>query len=282
MKTLLEVVTLATDYLKQKGIGHSRRQAEDLVADALKLQRLQLYTEFDRPLTEKELDLCRQWLQRRGKGEPLPYIHGEIDFYHCHFKITPAVLIPRQETEILIDKITKSLENESLENKELWDICCGSGCIGISLGKKFPQLKVELSDISTDALALAKINSDLNEVSALFYQGDLLQPFAGRKADLIVCNPPYVAEKEYPLLDKEVREYEPRSALVSGPTGLEFYQKLSFELPAYLNKGARVWMEIGTGQGPAVLDLFNHPQWKKRIVEPDWAGHDRFFFLEIE
>ena len=197
MKTLLEVVTLAADYLGKKAIEQPRRQAEELVADALNIKRLQLYTDFDRPLNEEELERCRQWLQRRGKGEPLAYIHGLVDFYHCRFEITPAVLIPRQETEILTDKIAKRLEKENLEGKALWDLCCGSGCIGISISKQFPLLRVELADISPEAAAVAKNNAALNSVEVAVREGDLLAPFAGQKADFIVCNPPYVTEEEY-------------------------------------------------------------------------------------
>lgn len=282
MKTLLELVALSADYLKQKEISHPRRQAEELIADALKIKRVQLYMEFDRPLNDEELERCRKYLQRRAKGEPLPYIHGQADFYHCQFNLNRNVLIPRQETEILTDKIARCLEQQNLEGKVLWDICCGSGCIGISLAKKFPQLKVELADLSPEALAVARENAALNGVDIPIHEGDLLNPFKGKRADYIVCNPPYISEEEYKFLEKEVRDYEPRMALVSGATGIEYYQRLARELPSYLNPGAKGWMEIGTGQGKAVSALFDHPVWKNLKVEKDWAGHERFFFLEIE
>lgn len=275
MKTVLEILKLTTDYLKEKGVGNARREAEDLISDALGLTRMQLYTDFERPLTNQELVLCRERLQRRIKGEPLQYIHGEVEFFGCRIKVTPAVLIPRQETEILVDKIAKELSQVELDGKVLWDLCCGSGCIGIALKKKFPQLEVCLSDISQDALNVASENAKLNEVSVTLLHGDLFQPFVGKKTHYIVCNPPYIAESEFQALDREVREHEPRQALISGKSGLEFYERLASEISGYLLPSGKAWFEIGTGQGEAVRQLFGEQHCR---VEKDWSNHDRFVF----
>lgn len=277
MKTVLEVLKLSDEYLRKHGIERSRRQAEELLCDALKLSRLQLYALFDRPVSDPELDLCRSYLARRGKGEPQAYISGHVEFFGCSIKVTPAVLIPRQETEILVSRVAEMLSQQELTGKTLVDLCCGSGYIGISLKKKFPELRVILTDLSQDALECARENASNNEVEVELRQGDLLQPFSGERAHYLVCNPPYVSEQEYEVLDREVRDYEPRLALVSGPTGLEFYQRLAHELPGYLAENAHVWFELGTGQGPAVRDLFSAASWKEVAVAKDWAGHDRFF-----
>lgn len=132
MRTLLDILTLSTNYLQQHGIQNPRRQAEELMSDVLGISRLNLYLEFERPLSESELEVCRERLSRRAKGEPLQYIKGEMDFYGCRIFLNRDVLIPRQETEILVDLIAKQLEKEELQNKCLWDVCCGSGCIGIA------------------------------------------------------------------------------------------------------------------------------------------------------
>lgn len=282
MRTILEILNLSTDYLTRKGIVQPRLQAEELISQALGLKRMDLYLQFDRPLIDEELIKCRAWLQRRGQGEPLQYIHGQVEFFDCVIKVTPAVLIPRQETEILVDKVAKALAQETLAGKILWDLCCGSGYMGIALKKRFPELTVCLSDISSDALAVAAENARNNEVEVELLKGDLLAVFKDRRSDFIVCNPPYVSEKEFSTLDTEVREYEPRQALISGRTGLEFYERLARELPPYLNPGSKIWFEIGTGQGKAVQKLFQDPFWKKCRVENDWSGHERFFSLEIE
>jgi release factor glutamine methyltransferase len=300
MRTVLEILKLSTDYLQKKNIQHARRQAEELLGEALNLGRMGLYMEHARPLTEQELEKCRTWLKRRGQGEPLQYIVGEMDFFNCHFKVNQDVLIPRQETEILVDKIAKELSSENLEGKVLWDICCGSGCIGIALKKKMPALKIVLSDISEKALAVAKENAASNGVEVEFMHGDLLTPFnlktevqdllsssAGsklnrQKANFIVCNPPYISESEYENLEIEVKEFEPKLALVSGASGLEFYVRLCQSLPYYLEAKGKVWFEIGDGQGEEVEKIFNNPIWVRSIYEKDWSERHRFFFLEIE
>lgn len=282
MHTILEILNLSTAYLQQKGISHARRQAEELLGEALKIGRMGLYLEFDRPLNEPELERCRAWLKRRGQGEPLEYISGQVEFLGCQILVSPAVIVPRQETEILADKIVQELKSKSLANKELWDVCCGSGCLGIALKKQFPELHVVLSDISPEALGQAKINARHNEVEIEFLEGDLLAPFAERKADFIVCNPPYIAAGEMADLDVEVRLFEPRHALVSGESGLEFYQRLEKDLPQNLKPSGKVWLEIGKDQGQELKKLFGTPKWKNCKLERDWSGHDRFFSLEIE
>lgn len=282
MKTILEIIKLSTEFLQQKKVAQPRRQAEEIIADALEVKRLVLYLEFDRPLTTEELDKCRSALMRRSKGEPLQYIRGDVDFHHCTFKVSPAVLIPRQETEILVDLITKQLEKDDLANKSFWDICCGSGCIGISIKKKFPQLNVYLSDVSAEALMVAKENAQNNQVDVHLMEGDLLGPFKGLKTDYLACNPPYISEKEYIGLDPEVREHEPKLALVGGSTGLEYYHRLASDIPISLNPKSKIWFEIGYNQGSDVLQIFSNEKWTHRRVEKDWSGHDRFFFLENE
>jgi release factor glutamine methyltransferase len=282
MKTVLEILQLSAGHLQRKGILQPRRQAEELISDTLGINRLQLYLNHDRPLTESELETCRQRLVRRANHEPAQYIHGEVEFYKCFLKVTPDVLIPRQETEILVDKIVQDLSKIDLTDKILWDLCCGSGCIGIAIKKHYPQLKVILSDFSEKALSIAKENAQRNEVDVEFLQGDLLAPFSGQKADFFVCNPPYVSEAEYAHLEPEVRNYEPAQALIAGPTGLEFYERLAGELSAFLHPHAKGWLEIGAGQGERIKTFFKNHQWKSYRFEQDWAGHDRFFFLEIE
>lgn len=282
MKTILEIVKLSAEFLQKKGIESPKRQAEEVIADSLNLKRMQLFLEYDRPLNPTELDLCRKNLARRAEGEPAPYIRGFVEFADCKIHINKNVLIPRPETEILVENITKILKNKDLENKSLWDICTGSGCIAVSLKKRFPHLNVFASDISEQALQMAKNNASSNEADVHSLLGDLLAPFKNQKADFVVCNPPYIPEKEYFELDREVRDFEPKTALLAGKEGLEFYCKLAAELPNHLNPGALVWLEIGWNQGDGVKDLFKAPVWKRCEVEKDWSGHDRFISLEIE
>lgn len=282
MKILSEVLKLSTGYLEERQIARARRSAEELIAHALQCKRLELYMAFERPMEEKELAILRQLLKRKGAGEPLEYITGHVDFYGCRLNVNPDVLIPRPETEILLDMVCKEWGDLDKSGKVAWDICCGSGCLGIGFKKKFPEFQVALADLSVQALEVCRSNARLNEVDVEFVQGDFLAPLQRRKADLVLCNPPYISESDYAALDPSVREFEPKGALVGGKTGLEFYRRLAHELPPLLNPGARVYLEIGHDQGESVKEIFELARFRKVLLKKDWAGKDRFFFLEIE
>lgn len=277
MKTLREVSKLSEEYLARKGLSSPKIEAEWLVTGALGLKRIHLYTEPERPIEESELTKLRLLLERRGKREPLQYLLGEVEFLTCTLEVTPSVLIPRPETEILADKIINSIKEP--ESKVLWDICTGSGCLGIAIKKKVPALTVILSDISPAALSIATKNAQKNNVEVECRLGDLLEPFKGEKAHFVVSNPPYVSEVEFEVLEPEVKEFEPRGALVSGPSGLEIYERLSRELPAYLHKGAQIWFEMGP---PDLQSLFSAPYWCDKLIEEDWSGNKRFFSLKFK
>lgn len=270
MKTLFEVINQSETFLEAKGIERPRREAEEVIADVLKVRRIDLYLQFERPLSEEELVCLRSSIKRRGAREPTAYIAGTVQFAGLSLKVTPAVLIPRPETEILVEKIALALKGSDLRGKVLWDMCSGSGCIGHALKNRFPTLRVILSDLSEEALLVARENGTDVE----FRQGDLFAPFAGEKCDFFVCNPPYVTEDEYANLTPEVR-MEPKMAFVGG---VEFYERIAPQLPHHLNRGGKAWFEIGTGQGEAVKKIFNG----RGRVENDWAGHNRFFFLETD
>lgn len=277
-----EVLFEIEERLKAHGMQNAKREAENLLCDLLHCSRQELHRVLSRLLGPKEEERAFVWLQRRLQGEPLAYISGHVEFYGCLFDINPHVLIPRMETEILVDKIANFLSGENLCDKILWDLCCGSGCIGIALKKKFPQLTVYLSDYSSEAITLAAHNAQANHCEVTCLHGDLLMPFRGKKAHFVVCNPPYISEEEYLFLDREVKDFEPRNALVAGESGLEIYERLADQLAAFLYPQARVWLEIGYRQGAAVQTLFKKLHWKNQRVENDWAGHNRFFFLENE
>jgi release factor glutamine methyltransferase len=253
-----------------------------LLSAALGMQRMDLYLYFDRPLVEEELERMRQWIKRAATHEPVEYILPSVSFYHTELALSPAVLIPRQETEILVDKICKQFSSQDLEGKQVWDICTGSGCMGIALKKRFPGAYVVLADLSTAALEVATANAARNQVDVESVCSDLLSALKGRKADIVVSNPPYISSKEYEALSPSVRLFEPAIALVAGDKGLDYYERLKRDLPEHLNHQAKIFLEIGAGQGSDLLALFSEPHWVKRTIEKDWAGHDRFFFLEFE
>lgn len=272
MITLLEIIKRSAGYLAERGIESSRRTAEEVIADVLGMKRLDLYLQFDRPLTESELPALRSAIVRRAQHEPVAYIAGRVAFAGIELNVDRSVLIPRPETEILVETIAQSIQEMALDGKVLWDMCCGSGCIGLALKTRFPLLTVILSDMSSEALQTAQKNA---HVEVQFKQGDLFAPFAGEGCDFFVCNPPYITEGEFPELAPEVRDWEPKKALVAGPTGLEYYARIARDLKAHLRQDGKAWLEIGSGQGPAVQALFAAQGWKCQITS-DWAGHDRF------
>lgn len=282
MRLLGEVLTLSIQYLKDKKIESPRLTAELLLAHVLKKQRLDLYMQFEAPLEETELEKFRSLLKRASLHEPVEYIIAQVDFYGCLLSVSPDVLIPRPETEILVDKIVKEIRKEDLKDKILWDICTGSGCIGLSIKRKNPLLKVFLSDNSAKALTVCEKNAKENDLEVDCLLGDFLTPFKGMKAHYVVCNPPYITEKEYETLQPSVKVYEPKQALVGGERGIEFYERLAKELPEYLVPGAKVFLELGSGQGKVLSEIFSNSFWVRKELLFDYAGHDRFFFLEIE
>ncbi len=276
MKAIQEILPLAADFLKKKGIVRPKRDAEELLAAQLGCKRIDLYMKFECPLEEDEIVAFREKIKRRSTGEPLDYILGEKEFYNCRISLTRAVLIPRPETEILLERICQRVEL-TLPG-DAWDICTGSGCLGIAFKKRFPTWDVALSDLSSEALAVAKDNAAKNNVEVNCLQGDLLAPFHGKKAQLLMANPPYISEMEFANLDHEVRLFEPEQALKGGVDGLDFYRRLAAEAAPHLLPGALLSLEIGASQKEEVLKIFNHPSWQGAHIEKDWAGHDRFFF----
>ncbi|MDN3505687.1 MAG: peptide chain release factor N(5)-glutamine methyltransferase [Simkaniaceae bacterium] len=275
MKNCKSILELSTQFLSQHQIPRPRFIAETLLAHFLQKERIELYMHFDRPLVEEELVPFRAALKRVIKGEPVDYVLGEVEFFGTKIKVTSDVLIPRPETEILLDLICKRLDGA--ENRAL-DLCTGSGCLAAGLKRAKPDMEVVGVDLSEAALNVAMGNGP----DVTWLQGDLTEPVKGEKFDLVICNPPYVTEAEYDQLDPSVRDFEPKMALVSGATGYEFYERLNNELPTILNPGAKVFFEIGTGQGEGLSKIFSDDPWEHQLVEEDWSGHTRFFSLNIK
>jgi release factor glutamine methyltransferase len=257
------------------------RSAEDIFCFVLGCKREDLYFYPERVITPIQQEKIQNYLQRRLSGEPLAYILGLVSFYDCSLMITPDVLIPRQETELLVDRVARYIEKNKLQHKEVWDIGTGSGCIAIALKKKFPFLQVVASDISEKALAVARKNAKTNQVDITFLHGDLLDPFEGRKCDILISNPPYISQEEFNQLDEEVKT-EPHVALLGGTVGSEIYQRFSICAKFYLHTPSALFMEIGYRMGPQIVALFEKEGWGKGNIFLDLEGRDRFFFLEIE
>ncbi len=277
MKTILEILKLSQKFLIEKKIENPKKSSEEILAYVLGLKRLELYLYYDQPLAEKELEQIRLLLKKRGSNILLEYVIGVVQFSDCKIDVTPDVLIPRPETELLLQHIGKYKKN--FEKKVLFDMCTGSGALAIAIKKMYPELIVYASDICEKALAIAKENALKNQVDVSFFQGDLLHAFNGKKADFLICNPPYLSEEEY--IQYSLKE-EPKKALVSGLTGFEMYQKLSKNIDEFILPGGKVFFEIGFQQAEKVKTFFTKPCWQQKETFQDWSGKDRFFFLEKE
>lgn len=230
--------------------------AHDVAAHLLGVKRLELYSLLDKELPEEPF-------KRLQEGEPAAYIIGHVDFFGCFIAVNPHVLIPRQETEQLVAKIVNP-------RGRLLDLCSGSGAIGLSLKKKYPELEVVLADISEEALAVARSNAKTNEVTVELVQSNFLEGVEGL-FDHIVCNPPYVTEEEWQDID--TKDFEPRIAFIGG---LDFYRQLAAKAGFFMKPGGTLWLEIGASQGEAVKALFAGLPHR---LEKDWAGHDRFLLV---
>ncbi|HEY3779991.1 MAG TPA: peptide chain release factor N(5)-glutamine methyltransferase [Fimbriimonadaceae bacterium] len=220
-------------------------------------------------LTPPGLD---ELLLRRLAGEPLAYILGEREFYGRMFKVSPAVLIPRQDTETLIEAWF-TLEEKLPHEAKVLDLGTGSGCIGITLKLERPSLDVTLSDISKPALETATSNAADLRARVGLVESDTFQAFSNEKFDAIVTNPPYIGVHE--VLDREVRDFEPKNALFSGETGLEMYDKLADEAKAHLNTGGIFIAEVGYSQGSKVRSIFELNGWNLVASYPDLSGIER-------
>lgn len=279
---LLEILKDSETYLKDNNVLDPKRSSEAIFSKVLKYKVSDLYLHYDEKISDEKLKIIKQVLERRSKNEPIEYIFSETQFYGCDLFISKDVLIPRQETEILVDLIVKRLEKEDLDNKVLWDVCTGSGCIAIAIKNKFQNLKVHMSDISKKAIDIARFNAKKNSVTINAKLGDLFFPFKNEKADFLIVNPPYVSEKEFLELDKDVKNFEPTNALIAKNDGLEFYEKIADEVLFYIKPGGKIFFEIGKDQGKKVQNIFLQKLSILGEIIQDYSGHDRFFFLDIE
>jgi release factor glutamine methyltransferase len=249
IKTLLET---ATDYLLEKGIENARLNAEVLLAYQLQVKRISLYINFDQPLTEKEISGYRFLIRRRLKHEPLQYITGTQEFWSLAFKVNPHVLIPRPETEILVDQaltLSKSFHEAPLH---ILDLGTGSGVISVSMAKEVPEALIFATDISEEALIVARGNARNHHVldRITFLRGDLFEPLMPEKPifHLIASNPPYVCTHEIQGLFPEVALHEPKMALDGGKDGMHFLKKIIRQAPRFLRPGGWLLLEMSPYQ----------------------------------
>ncbi|UFS72451.1 peptide chain release factor N(5)-glutamine methyltransferase [Geomonas sp. RF6] len=247
---VLKVLNWTKGYLAEKGVENPRLEAEWLLCEALSLDRVGLYLNFDKPLQEVELASFRALVVRRGRREPLQYILGSQEFMGLEFQVTPAVLIPRHDTEVLVEQAVERGKGA----RRVLDIGTGSGCIAVSVAKALPKAEVSAVDCSAEALAVAKGNAERHGAAIRFHHGSLFEPVAGERFDMILSNPPYIPQGELAALQQEVR-FEPQGALDGGGDGLDFYRRIVRLAPEHLEEKGWLILEVGAGQAPQVLAL---------------------------
>jgi len=270
MMSLLEVLKGASDYLAKQGVDSPRLNAEHLLAHVLGIKRLELYLQFDRPLGESEREPLRDLVRRRGSGIPLQHLLGSVEFCGRSFKSDARALIPRPETEQLVERAL-TYPNPS----SILDIATGSGVIPLTLALERPGTKVTATDISPEALALAKENAALLGVDRIdFHEADLMPP-GHETFDLITANLPYIPSSEIASLSREVR-HDPILALDGGADGLDLIRRLAPLAFSRLNAGGRLLLEIGINQSKAVTECLAGHNYRDIVALPDYQGIPRF------
>ncbi len=284
MHTILEIINLSTDYLNDKGVESPRINAELMLAHLLNCKRLDLYLKFDQPLKEEELVVYRELLKRRGRREPLQYIVGNVEFYGLEFKVNPSVLIPRQETEILVETVIEN--SDKVEQLKILDIGTGSGNIAVSILKHLINSKVWGIDSSNEALKIAEENSKINSVEdrTFYLQKNILNGFEIEESDfdIIVSNPPYISKNDYNDLLPELKDYEPVSALTDEKDGLTFYKEISAKTNELLKSGGKIFFEVGQGQHNEVKNILEKNNFINIKVIKDYSNIERVVYGELK
>ncbi|MFO7785673.1 MAG: peptide chain release factor N(5)-glutamine methyltransferase [Thermodesulfobacteriota bacterium] len=286
--TIKGILEVTTAYLEQKGVPGPRLDAEVLLAHLLDCRRLDLYLRFDQPLSEEEVAGYRDLVRRRAGREPLQYIRGRQEFWSLDFEVASGVLIPRPETEVLVEQAMALFNGGAIPGKEapkVLDLGTGSGILAVCVAREISGARIWASDTSLYALALARKNARTHGVEnrISFVRGDLLAPFreGGTGFDLIVSNPPYVDSEELNRLGPEVRDYEPRQALDGGPGGMEVVKRILRDAPAFLSPGGRLLLEMDPRQmdeafkTAEALGAYDNPE-----SIPDYTRRPRVISLE--
>jgi len=280
MLTVLESLNLSTDYLQKLGIESPRINAELLLASILNCKRLDLYLAFDKPLSEEELEKYRNFIKRRGKFEPLQYITGSVEFYGIEIKVNPSVLIPRAETEILIDAVIEQVKTK--EEITILDIGCGSGNVAIALAANIPNCKVFGTDISKDALKISMENAEIVGVKnkTEFHLKDILSDDFSElpKMDIIVSNPPYVSEEKFAALRNEIKYFEPNIAVTDFSDGYKFYKAISERAKQLLKPGSKIFFELSENQHIKVKEIMEANGLKNIRINKDYLNIERVIY----
>jgi release factor glutamine methyltransferase len=281
--TVRRLLEWTSSFFARKEVDAPRLAAELLLAHVLDVPRLKLYTDYERPLSDKELSGYRALVQRAGEHEPIAYLTGRAHFFNMEFEVSPAVLIPRPDTETLVENVLQLARNTAgFESPRVLDLCTGSGCIAAAIANGIKGANVIATDISEAAVEVARRNIErLGLADRVTVElGDLFEPVARlpdpQPFNLIVANPPYIPSGDVEKLDRNVREYEPVTALDGGIDGLVVHRRIFEGAVERLVPGGRLYVEIQFDQGPAVREIAeSHAEYEDVRLLKDFAGHQR-------
>jgi release factor glutamine methyltransferase len=277
---VLELLKVTEKLLKEKNIENSRLNAELLLSDVLKMPRIKLYLDFEKPLKEEEISKYRAKIRRRLNREPLQYILGYSEFYGLHFEVTHGVLIPRPETEILVEKAIELISSFEMINPKILEIGTGSGCISIAVARKV-NCVIDAIDISEEAINIARRNSEANDTLSKinFLNKNILTGFTSFSGyDMVLCNPPYIPSNEFDLLQDEIKNFEPRSALTDEGDGLSYYRKI-LELYKETSNEIKILLELGDGKKDRVEKLLKNSNISNYQIFKDYHNIDRVLYI---
>ncbi len=273
--TVAAITKWATDDFRSRGLDSPRLEAEVLLAAALSCSRIALITESMRALEPSELARFKGMVQRRRRREPVAYILGKREFFGRSFRVDSRVLVPRPDTEILVEVALRETRSRNLYVRAL-DLCTGSGCVAITLARERPTSSFLATDISAEALAVAQENAlRLGAYNLAFRRGSLFDPVQSARFDLITANPPYVTSAELLVLDADVRDHEPHLALDGGVDGLDLARIIADKAPQHLETNGLLAVEIGADQGPATALIFESRGFTNVRIDKDYGKRDR-------
>lgn len=282
--TVKDVLLWTSNYFKKNEILSSQLNAEMIIARVLNCSRMELYLNYDKLLNPKEREEIRNLVKKRATHYPLQYLLGETEFYGYKFLVDEGVLIPRPETEILVDTVISYIKQSNKNNWNVLDIGTGTGIIPISISKYFSNTQNKIlfvaTDISKTALENAKKNIELHHIQNIqLIQSDTSKDLSG-KFDIIISNPPYISEKQFQNLQKEVKNYEPKTALYGGEKGTYYYQKILQNTDDFLNKDGKIFFEIGANQKEGMEKIIHEFNYKIIDIIKDYNDLYRVLVLE--
>ena len=277
---IVDLIQWSESYFREKSHQNPRLEIEWMLRSLLNCERLDLYMRFDEPLSGSQLSTLRSWVKRRSKNEPLQYITESCEFFGREFFVDTRVLIPRPETERLIDEAIKSIKH--VRSPNILDIGTGSGCIAITLAKEIKNSNVIGIDKSIGSLQVSKKNSaELNVENVTFFEMDILNQYPKEKFDLVISNPPYVPKSEMSGLMKDVKDFEPEIALTDFNDGLTFYKRISKIIPHILKDDSLCILELGFGNHPEnVLSIFKESGYSNLEIIDDYNGDKRVLSIQ--